>query len=287
MNEYYIKILILLVKEPNLSSVAEKLRTSQSNLSKILKKMEEEWGVELFQRKGFKGLFPTESALQLAQIGSQLSKEWSSGLNLIKNKTDARPELRVIGPQMWVQNFFIPYWFSSTWHQQIRLVMTISSLRELNLRSVGGNFDIIISNQSTFLEEYISKKIYREKFYLVFNKKYAPENLEALQPEKYRWLAYRAESDPMKQFLESQKIGFDYIYSYISDLHILLNLVSTKTNFAACLPDHLYELNKSHLVGFEFSVKESLDIFMMYKKKNEETLQILTGLSEFVKARLL
>ena len=287
MNDYYFKILILLVKEPNLSSVAEKLQTSQSNLSKILKKMEEEWGLVLFERKGFKGLLPTQGALQLAQIGSQLSKEWSSGLNLVKNKMDAKTELKVIGPQMWVENIFIPYWYSSSWHQQLRLVMTVSSLRELNLRSVGGNYDIIISNQSTFLEDYISKKVYREKFFLVFNKKNAPESLANIQPEKYRWLAYRTESDPMKQFLESKRIGLEHIDSYISDLHILLNMVTLKSNFVACLPNHLYELNKSNLVGFEFSIKESLDIFMMYKKKNEETLKILAELGEYINSKVL
>lgn len=265
MNENFLKVLMLLIREPNLSTVAEKIGATQSSLSKLLKRMEEEWGVKLFERKGFRGLHPTSEALRLAQVGEQLSKEWSINLNLVKNANITRPDLRVIAPLIWSQNFFLPYWYSSAWAKDYRLIMTISPLGEINLKTVGANYDIVISHSKSYLESYLFKKMLREKYILIFNRKKAPTTLKDLKFEKYQWLAYRAENDLVQDYLKSQGQSFDLIHSYVNDLSSLVDLVKSHPQCVACVPDHLYERNKTELVGHELPLKESGELFYFYK----------------------
>lgn len=283
MNDFHLKILNLLIREPNLSTVAEKSGTTQSNLSKILKRMELDWGVKLFDRKGFRGLRPTPEALRLAQIGEQLTHEWNLSLNLIKNKNYVRPDLRVIGPLVWTQNFFLPYWYQSNWAETNRLVMTIAPLAELNLKTVGANFDIVISSRQSYLENYVAKKLFKERFVLIFNRQKAPESLEKLDFSKYNWLAYRAENDPMHEFFRIHQVSTDLVHSYVNDLTSLVNLVKMNSRFVACVPDHLYEIHKSGLVGFEVDLRSGSDLFFFRKHDNDLSRKVFEELRLWVK----
>ncbi|MGZ3738175.1 MAG: LysR family transcriptional regulator, partial [Bdellovibrionota bacterium] len=54
-----LKILDAVFQEPNLTRVAERFHVSQSSLSKIIRRIETDFGFALFERKGFHGLRPT------------------------------------------------------------------------------------------------------------------------------------------------------------------------------------------------------------------------------------
>jgi DNA-binding transcriptional LysR family regulator len=92
--------------------------------------MEENWDIKLFERKGFKGLHPSPEALMLSKKMQQLFREWDDSLALVKSKSCDKIDLRVVGPQLWLQNFFIPYWFQSPWQNDCRLILNMLHLNE-------------------------------------------------------------------------------------------------------------------------------------------------------------
>lgn len=284
MKEEYAKILNLLVREPNLSLAAEHLCVSQSNLSKIIKKMEEEWEIKLFERKGFKGLQPTPEAVQLSQKMNLLLKEWKTGLTLLKNKKNERPDLRVVGPQVWLQNFFVPYWYQSGWKDSYRLVLTMLPLSELNLLSLGGHVDVIISNSSALLEDYVIHKLYRESFMIIFNKKYAPKSLDALDPTLYQWIGYSPTQDPLRQFFLDRRIDLQLLHSYVNDLRTQVALVkNSNEKLAACVPNHLVD---SGIKAFEYKSTqgrsiEQLDLYYFVKQGHPLGRDLYRELKEY------
>jgi DNA-binding transcriptional LysR family regulator len=287
MNDYYLKVLNLLIREPNLSHAAEKLGTSQSNLSKILRRIEMDWGIKLFDRKGFRGLQPTPEAFELGQIGEQLSREWLVNLNLVKSKSLGRPDLRVIGPPIWCQNYFLPFWYQSAWADKLRLVMTIAPLGEVNLQTVGANYDVIISNTAAYLEDFFARTLFTEKIVLTFNRKNAPARLENIDFNSFKWLAYRVDEGPMQRFLTGAGQGIDIIHSYVNDLRIMVELIKLDPACVACIPDHLASREKENLKSFAIPNSGAGKIMVLCKSKETLLKELTEDLAEFAQGNLV
>ena len=107
-----LKILDALFQEPNLTRIADRFHLSQGNVSKILKRLEQELGFALFERKGFQGLKPTAQGTLFAERVGRFTRSWDDTLALVKSHDRRKVDLKVTGPKLYMRNVFLRRWFA-------------------------------------------------------------------------------------------------------------------------------------------------------------------------------
>jgi DNA-binding transcriptional LysR family regulator len=259
-----LKILAAVFQEPNLTKISKRFALSQSNLSKIIKKVEEELGFDLFERKGFQGLRPTAQGIVFSERVERFSKSWEDSLSLIKSYDQRRMDIKVTGPSIYMRNIFLPAWFESSLPKNYRLSYVRSRLDQISLTAQSGDLDLAITPSPFELSDWVPIPIFTEKFALFYSAPKALKSINELNLEKMDWIAYRASNPILPSFMQQQQIPADRIVAYIDDIESILDLIENQKGLLAILPAHA---TKTHPNLHSFQIKSSAarSLYLMYR----------------------
>lgn len=259
-----IKILDSVFQEPNLTKISKRFGLSQSNLSKIIRKVEEELGFELFERKGFQGLRPTSQGLLFAERIQKFSKSWDDSLSLIKSYDQRRIDLKMTGPNLYMKNIFLPQWFNSSLQKNYRLTYVRSRLEQISVTAQSGDLDLAITPSPFELPDWVPVPIFNEKFALFYSAPKALKSISELDFQKMSWIGYRASSPLLPSFLQQHQIPTTQITAYIDDVESILDLIQTQKDMLAILPAHAAK-NLPNLHSFQIKSSGAQNLYLMYR----------------------
>ena len=270
-----LKIISAVFSEPNLSKISEQFHVTQSSLSKIIRRIESEVGVTLFERKGFQGLKPTPQGLLFAERVRLFSRSWEDTLYLVKNFDQTRQELKVTGPSLYMRNVFFPVWFSLKLYEKFRVTYVQSRIDQISNAAQAGDIDLVITPSPFELKEWIPTKIFKEKFALFYGGPKEFLSLEELGLERKTWIAYRAANDILQSFFHRHQLSMDQVAAFIDDVETILDILQTDSHALAVLPAHASGTHRE-LHRLELGEESGQNLFLMYR-------QGPAGLSELAK----
>lgn len=262
-----LKLLNALFQDPLISRVAHHLNYTQSNISKILKRIEDELGFPLFERKGFHGLQPTVRGRVFAERIRKLSNSWEDTLALVKNFNIQKVDIKITGPSLYMKNIFFPKWFTSDLPQNYRLTYLHSRIDQIPSVAESGDLDLLISHKPLKLNEWTPVHIHTEKFAIFHSLRNPPPSLEESLPEDAEWIGFRPSSPFFHEFQIHRQIPADRILAYIDDIGTILEIVRSRKNTMALLPVHASLADptiKFQIVSRPLPQK----LFLMYQKSN-------------------
>lgn len=261
-----LKIIAAVFQESNLTKIAERFHISQSNLSKIIMKAERELGFKLFERKGFKGLRPTQQGTLFAERLPHFARFWDDTVALVRNFEKRRIDVKITGPSLYMRNIFLPKWFSSGLDTTHRLSYVQSRLDQLSLVAQAGDLDLVITPSPFELQDWVPIQVLAERF-AIFSAERKLKSLDELELRERPWLAYRASNDVLLQFFHQQQISPQQISAYIDDIESILDTLESHPEMLSLLPAHAA---RSHPRLSCLPVKQNggQNLFMMYRSTN-------------------
>ena len=233
-----LKLLDALFLELNLTKVSTRFNIGQSNLSKIVKKIEEELGFPLFERKGFQGLQPTPQGLLLSERIQKFSRSWDDALFLIRNGDEQRTDIKVTGPSLYMRNVFMRRWFASSLPERYRLVYVQTRMDHISLTAKSADIDVLVTHLPSELDEWVPVPVFSEKFAVFSSIKRPIEKLADLKMEDKFWVAYRASDDALQLFFRQNQISQERVTAYLDDVESILDTLADSSKFLAVLPTH-------------------------------------------------
>ena len=261
-----LKIVDAVFQEPNLTKIAERFHLSQSNLSKMIKKMELDLGFILFERKGFQGLRPTAQGQLFAERIRRFTRSWEDTLTLVKTYDQRIIDLKVTGPSLYMRNIFLPRWFATKMPEKYRLTYIQAQIDQLSLTAQASDVDLVITPTPIELLDWIPAPIFTEKFVLFSSSKTA-KNIHDLQVQKAKWVAYHGANNSLQHFFHENHISTKQIVAYIEDVESILDILQNQPNLLSLLPAHAAN---THLKLKTFAVKEDAgqSLFLMHRRGN-------------------
>lgn len=240
MELFDLQVIQALIQDPHLSRVAQRFRLSQSALSKRLQNLEQTLGFQLFERRGPRGLAPTASAHEMAQLSEQVLTAWESGLQKVKRHQDQPTHFGIVGPQIFMREIVLPWWNRvSTGYPDLSLEVHISQLSRVSFELVQAGMDVGILEHKEELEDFICKPIFTETWGIVAHPK-AKMNLdEEGTLKKLIWGTLSPQNNPVEEWLvRRQKMPPPVYRMYWNDLTALVDWVSETPGSATVLPLH-------------------------------------------------
>lgn len=261
-----LKIISAVFQESNLTKIAERFHISQSNLSKIIMKTERELGFKLFERKGFKGLRPTQQGALFAERLPHFARFWDDTVALVRNFEQQRIDVKVTGPSLYMRNIFLPKWFGTDLAENHRLTYVQSRLDQIALVAQSGDLDLVITPSPFELLDWVPIQVFSEKF-AVFSADRKVKSLADLDLRSRPWLAYRASNEILFQFFHQQQISLQNISAYIDDIESILDVLQTHPEMLSLLPAHAAHTHPS-LSCIPVKQNAGQNLFMMYRSTN-------------------
>jgi DNA-binding transcriptional LysR family regulator len=259
-----LRILAAVFQEPNLSKVATHLKLSQSNLSKIIKRSEDELGFQLFERKGFQGLKPTPQGRIFAERIQTFSRSWEDTVALAKNYEERKVDVKVTGPSLYMRNVFMPRWFANGLQERYRLSYVQSRIDQISLTAQAGDIDLVITPSPFELLDWVPIPIFTESF-AVFSSRAASNSLAKLDVKNKNWLGYRAANDVSRHYFHENQISPKQIIAFIDDVEVILDLVASDPSMLAILPAHAMNAQRKLRV-FPINKSRGQHLYLTYRQ---------------------
>jgi DNA-binding transcriptional LysR family regulator len=258
-------ILDAVFQEPNLTKVSERFHLTQSNVSKILKRVEMELGFSLFERKGFQGLRPTPQGLLFAERVGRFSRAWGDTLALVRSFDQRRLDIKVTGPALYMRNIFLKRWFSSPLPERYRLTYVEARIDQISVAAQAGDLDLAITPSPFELATWTPTPVFTERFSL-FTAAMAQPTVEELRTS--RWVAYHAVNDQIQRFFLDNQISPEQVVAYIEDIEGILDVLQTDPGLFSLLPSHA-GLSHRKLKRFPWKQSTGQTLFLMYQRGNQ------------------
>ncbi len=281
MELFDLEIIQALIQDPHISRVAQRLRLSQSALSKRLQNLEETLGIKLFERKGPRGLEPTFAAPELAQLSEQILTAWNSGLQKAKRHMDEPVHFGMVGPQIFMREIILPWWTRvSPSYPELTLEVHISALTRVSFDLVQAGMDVGILEHKEDLEDFICKPIFTETWGIVSHGR-TKVNLDSTESlKKLTWGALSSQNNPVDEWLvRRQKMPPPFYRLYWNDLTAMVNWVSETPNSATVLPLHACQSAiEQDKVQFTSLGKDSKRVLYLAYRQNHPHRKIIQDL---------
>jgi len=263
----HLKIVQQLLAEPNLSRAAERLHMTQSALSKRLQSIEAEIGVQLFERRGPRGLAPLPQAIELAAIAERILATWNSGVKNMTRSADEPDHFLLVGPELFLREIVLPWWQKNEAEfPDLQLEVHLSSLERVSLEAVKAGADAAILEHKEELADYVCKPIYTERWGIVSH-----PGSKVKELSKHLWGTYSMTDNPVDTWLvKRQKLAPPSYRFYWEDLTAIARWVEATPNAASVLPFHVVaSLVKKNRVRFEpLGPDSTTKLFIAYSKSN-------------------
>ena len=267
-----------LVQDPHLSRTAQRLRLTQSALSKRLQNLEDELGIKLFYRRGPRGLEATPAGREVANLSEQILTAWDSGLNRVKRHQDEPTHFGVVGPQIFMREVFLPWWKKASPHYpELSLEVQISALSRVSFELVQAGMDAGILEHKEDLADFICRPIFTETWGIVAHAR-AKVNIDHEDElKKLKWCTLSPQRNPVEEWLvQRQKMPPPIYRLYWNDLSALANYVADTPNFATVLPLHTCQaLLENKRVKFVSLGKDSKRVLYLAYRQNHPHLKII------------
>lgn len=273
-----LEVLIWLVKDPHLNRTAERLKVSQPTLTKRLAQLEQEIGVQLFERRGPLGMVPTPHAIELAETAKKLLDAWSYATNLSKMKSDPKPYLSMSGPSLFMQLIAGPLWSKSDLPSQYLMHVQTSAVVDINFELSGQDLDAAFVFDKSKALDFKFIPICTEQMAVIYNVD-APADIKDMlnkQKDGISWLSYRPDRDPLNVMVQAERLPRKQVVGFFEDLPTLLNVICSDNRFATVLPLHSVLYNRQKLRGLPLSGTET-PLYFVYRPQGERQ----TALKEF------
>lgn len=231
----HLKLLRVLVADPNLTRAAERLHLTQSALSKRVHSIEEEIGYLLFERRGPRGLRALPQALELAKLAERVSTAWDTGLKRIGRAATEPEHFVLVGPPLFLREIVLPWWHQTApLFPLLQLEVQVSSLERVSLETIQAGADAGILEHKEELADYVCKPIYTEQWGIVRH-----PSLTHSELSKYSWGTYSTRNNPVDTWLvQRQKMAPPTYRFYWQDLTAIAIWVAETPGAASVLPWH-------------------------------------------------
>ena len=276
-----LRVIQVLVMDPNLTRAADRLHLTQSALSKRVHAIEEELGTLLFERRGPRGLKPLPQAIELATLAEKLITTWETGVRRIQNVAGEPEHFVLIGPQLFLREKVLPWWNRvSADFPTLLLEARVSPLSKVSLETVQAGADAGILEHREELADYVCKPIYTERWGIV---RHPAQKMSDLR--KYKWGTLATHENPVDTWLvRRQKMPPPAYRIYWQDLTAVGVWVSETPGAATVLPWHAVGwLARSGKVVFEPLGQDSTTtLYLAYQKTSPHRrfLKALTHMEE-------
>ena len=277
-----LRVIQILAHDPNLTRAAERLHLSQSALSKRVHSIEEELGVELFERRGPRGLKPFPQAIELASLADRVLTTWDTGVRRIQTLTAEPAHFVLVGPQLFLREVVMPWWqIVADQFEGLTLEVRVSSLARVSLETVEAGADAGILEHREELGDYVCKPIYTEKWGIVRHPSTIGGDLR-----KTLWGTVSTQDNPVDTWLvKTQKMPPPIYRMYWQDLTALAMWVAQTPGSATVLPWHAVAwLERKKLVVFDPLGTDATTHLYLAFQKNSPHKRLLKALSALGKA---
>lgn len=261
----HLKILRTLVADPNLSRAAERLHVTQSALSKRVQAIEAEVGVQLFERRGPRGLRPLPQVYELAMLADRVSNAWDTGLKRITRAASEPQHFVLVGPQLFLREVILPWWQK---HEKefpdLQFEAQVSPLSSVSVETIQAGADAGILEHREELADYVCKPIYTERWGIVRHPSVHYDDLK-----KYIWGTYSTRTNPVDTWLvQKQRLAPPRYRFYWQDLTAIAIWVADNPGAASVLPWHTVGwLAKRGRVVFEpLGPEATTRLYLAYSK---------------------
>jgi DNA-binding transcriptional LysR family regulator len=262
-----LRIIQAVVADPNLTRTSERLHITQSALSKRIHALEEELGIQLFERRGPRGLKPLPQAIEFAQLAERISNSWESGVKRLQRSPTEPTHFVLVGPSLFLREIVLPWWTAqAASFPDLRLEVQISPLERASLETIQAGADAGILEHKEELADYICKPIYTEQWGVVRNLNQKNKDLK-----QHLWGTYSTHQNPVDTWLvQRQKMPPPSYRFYWQDLTAVAFWVSNTPNAASVLPwQAIAALEKDGLVTFEpLGPEASSKLYLAYSRDN-------------------
>jgi len=258
-----LKILAEVFQEPNLTKIAQRFHMSQSSLSKIIKKIEQDLGFLLFERKGFQGLKPTPQGLIFSERIQRFTRSWDDTISLVKSFDDRKIDLKITGPGLYMRHIFLPRWFSSDLPDRYRLIYVQSRIDQISLLAQSGDLDIVITPTPAELIDWVPTQIFTEKF-AIFSSLRSEKAPTEIDLKSRSWVAYRASNDIIQHFFHEHQIQPEKIIAFIDDVESILDILEDQPNLLSILPEHAGSSHR-RLKSFALPASQGQSLHLTYR----------------------
>lgn len=267
MELYQLRVIQALVADPNVTRTAERLHLTQSALSKRVHAIEEELGLELFERRGPRGLRPLPQAYEFAQLAERIGNAWESGVKRLQRSPSEPNHFVLVGPELFMREVVLPWWTQNAEKfPLVDLEVQVPPLERVSLETIRSDADAGILEQKEELADYVCKHIYREQWGIVRNPGLKHKNLG-----QYLWGTHSTQQNPVDTWLvQRQKMPAPSYRFYWQDLTAVAIWVSQTAGAASVLPHHAVRwLEKAGKITFEpLGPDSASDLYLAYPKSS-------------------
>jgi DNA-binding transcriptional LysR family regulator len=263
----HLKLLHLLVSDPNLSRAADRLHLTQSALSKRVHAIEAEVGCTLFERRGPRGLRPLPEAMELARLGERIGLAWDTGIQRIRQAAEEPRHFVLVGPQLFLREIVLPWWHrAGARFPELQLEVQVSPLERVSLETIQAGADAGILEHREELSDFVCKPLYTERWGVVRH-----PSTRAGELRSYLWGTHSARNNPVDAWLVRRgKMPPPQYRIHWADLTAVAVWVSETPGAASVLPWHAVAwLAKRDKVVFEpLGPEATTRLYLAYPKKN-------------------
>lgn len=263
----YLRVIKELVADPNLTRAAERLHVTQSALSKRVQMIERELNVQLFERRGPRGLRAMPQAMELALLADRVLTAWNTGVKRIQDVAEEPEHFVLVGPEVFLREMVLPWWKTvDKEFPKLQLEVKVSSLSRASIETVQAGADAGILEHKEELADYVCRPIFNIKWGIVRHPSTQHEDLR-----KYIWGGYAIGDNPVETWLvRRQKMPPPTYRVHWQDLTALALWVSETPGAASVLPWHCIAwLAKRKKVEFEpVSADSTTTLYLAYQKSN-------------------
>jgi DNA-binding transcriptional LysR family regulator len=275
----HLRIIQALVADPNLTRTAERLRLTQSALSKRVQAIEAELGVALFERRGPRGLRALPAAYEFGQLAERIGNAWESGLKRLQRTPDEPDHFVLVGPELFMREVILPWWqLTAPLFPKLDLEVQVPPLERVSLETIQTDADAGILEHKEELADYVCKHIYTEQWGIVRH-----PSLKERDLSKYLWGTHSTLQNPVDTWLvQRQKLSAPSYRFYWQDLTAIAIWVSNTPGAASVLPHHAVRWFEKHgRVTFEpLGADSATRLYLAYPKNSphKKLLKHLTDL---------
>lgn len=263
----HLKIVRALVADPNLTRAAERLKLTQSALSKRVQAIEAELETPLFERRGPRGLRPLPQAFEFAQLSERIVTAWDTGVKRIQRTASEPQHFVLVGPQLFLREIVLPWWQKTAPEfPDLQLETQVSPLARVSLETIQAGADAGILEHKEELSDFVCRPIYTERWGIVRNPKVRHDDLK-----KYVWGTYSPRSNPVDTWLvQRQKMSPPSYRFYWQDLTAIAIWVAETPGAASVLPWHVVVwLTKRNRLVFEpLGMDATTRLYLAYPRDN-------------------
>ena len=261
-----LRIIQILVADPNLTRAAERLHQTQSALSKRVAAIEEELGTQLFERRGPRGLRPLDSAIEFARLAERIVSTWDSGVRKVQTVGDEPEHFVLVGPELFLREVVLPWWLKVQGEFTGLTLETrpMASLSKVSLETIQAGADAGILEHREELADYVCKPLYEEKWGIVKH-----PDLKEKDLRRFHWGTISMIDNPVEQFLvRRQKMPPPSFKFYWQDLTAVALWVAGTPGAASVLPWHsvAWLVNKGRLQFDPLGSGANTTLYLAYQR---------------------